>query len=202
MTKIEKTVLCITIPLGALILTCFMGLIIVIFLCLFDNGIFAQTTRDINRYGEFRSLGELHETDYLIFPETLENVKQVNEYIYLYDVIGFGGKQLYLDVTYDDKTFQDEIEYWGDYTYPGTGKKAKLDKGILFNAPTYVFCYFKISYLYMSFVQEENRIIYVFIDPGEADILIPESYMPKNYYNNDADKYSYTYNGNLNNWYE
>lgn len=209
MTKKVKKVLGITIPLGALLLTCVTSFIVAVFLALFGDGIFAKTIRNPDDYGTFRRNDTVHETECLIFPETLENVEKVNEYIYSYDSFGLGGTQIYLDVCYDKQTFQYEVEYWGNYTYPSTRKKAKLDKGVLFNKTTYVFCY-NISYLYISFLEEENRVIYVFIEPGgEMEILIPQENMPKNYYDNEhgdtannADKYYYNYAGTLDDWYE
>lgn len=61
MTKRVKKVLCITIPLGALLLTCVTGFIVAVFLAFFGDGIFAKTIRNPDDYGTFRENDTVHE---------------------------------------------------------------------------------------------------------------------------------------------
>ena len=65
-------------------------------------------------------------------------------------------------------------------------------------------------YEYISYIEAENRIIYVYIDYGKADILIPNEFLPKNYYINigksegQKDGYYYSVEGTYStiHWYE
>ena len=206
MTKRVKKILCITIPLGTLFLICIIGFCVLLYLSLYGNGFFAKTTKDINRYGEFRENHCLVEKQYVFFPQTLDNVEKVNEYLYVYDTFAGGGHQIYLDVSYSALTFQSEMERWKNYKDSWYSQSPKFDDAVLFNNPTLVFWYWpKHYYGYISFIEEEYRVIYVLIEVGDADILIPESYMPKNYWKNEnggGDGYLYIIESKSNRWYE
>lgn len=63
----------------------------------------------------------------------------------------------------------------------------------------------KHCYGYISFIEKDYRVIYVLIEPGDADILIPEPYMPKNYWQNEngeGDGYLYMIEVKFYRWYE
>ena len=51
-------------------------------------------------------------------------------------------------------------------------------------------------------------VFYVFISPGDTEILVPQEYLPKNYLDNEAgdltkvDGYQYAYENALDIWYE
>ncbi|MBE7093125.1 MAG: hypothetical protein E7367_00360 [Clostridiales bacterium] len=146
----------------------------------------ARVSRDIEKYGQFRKNDMLHESEILIFPEDLSEAKQVNEYVYLFDTIAWGGTQIYLDVTYDEETFAKEREYWSNYKYDDTvvdDVPPKFDDAYLFNYPTFVFEYQSVEYQYISVIEQECRMIYVYIEIG-SDEVIPDEFLPKNYYKN------------------
>ena len=147
----------------------------------------ARVSRDIEKYGQFSKNDMLHESEILIFPEDLSEAKQVNEYVYLFDTIAWGGTQIYLDVTYDEETFAKEREYWSNYKYDDTvvdDVPPKFDDAYLFHYPTFVFTYNRWEYQYISVIEEECRMLYVYIDAGYAKEIIPDAVLPKNYYKN------------------
>jgi len=142
----------------------------------------------VEDYGVFFQTKNLYEDDQLlIFPETLENASVVNGYKYLDGYYGFfAGAQIYLDVTYDEETFAKETEYWSNYKYDDTvvdDVPPKFDDAYLFNYPTFVFEYQSVEYQYISVIEQECRMIYVYIEIG-SDEVIPDEFLPKNYYKN------------------
>ena len=139
----------------------------------------------------------------------MEKVEKVNRYICGYDKSDYqSSEQIYLDVTYDQQTYNEEMERWQGYSHQWSGKQTKIDNGVLFNEQTYVFRYNSHQYQYITFIQEDNRIVYVFISPGDTEILVPQEYLPKNYLDNEAgdltkvDGYQYAYENALDIWYE
>ena len=123
----------------------------------------------------------------LFFPKNLDNIKVLNTYKYLDGYYGlWAGNQVYLDVTYDEETFVKEIERWSNYKYDYLGieeNSPKFDNAYLFHYPTYVFLYRSKEYQYISIIEQECRVIYVYIEAGAKE-LIPDEHLPKNYYKN------------------
>lgn len=77
----------------------------------------AKVNTDINDYGKDFKKYLIEEEFIVIFPENLNNVKHVNAYIFKYDEISFAGDQIFLDITYDDETFEKELAYWAEFEY-------------------------------------------------------------------------------------
>ena len=56
----------------------------------------------------------------------------------------------------------------------------------LFNYPTYIAIYRDTRYSYASIIEEEKRIVYVYLeepfyDPTREEILVPKIFLPKEY---------------------
>ena len=153
-------------------------------------------------YGVFFEREQLNLHDELLFfPKNLDSVKFLNKYIYVDGTyaLALGGYQVYLDVTYDEETFVKEIERWSNYKYDYLGieeNSPKFDNAYLFHYPTYVFRYYSDMYQYISIIEQECRMIYVYIESG-LDEKIPDEHLPKNYYKNvygefeEKDKYCF-----------
>lgn len=77
----------------------------------------AKFSTDINDYGIGFEKYLINEELLVIFPENLNNIKHVNEYIFKYDKISYAGNQIFLDVTYDETTFKKEVAYWAEFEY-------------------------------------------------------------------------------------
>ena len=173
-------------------------IIIVCLLCCSSCSM-AKVISNPNEYGTFMNNNCLHEYEWIIFPENLDNTKTVNDYKYLYDTILMGGHQIYLDVIYDEDKFQKEIEKLNNFEYSDnvvTKSKFRYDRECkLFNYPTYIAIYMKGCFSYASILREENKIIYVYIESGDEDLLIPEEYLPKEYHRVNSREYdSYHFN--------
>lgn len=170
----------------------FFQKIFILLLCLicFSSCATTKIITDINEYGNFPpEHSSMYIEDRIIFPESLENVKEAKEYKFAYDDIWLGRTQLFLDVIYDDENFQKEIERLTNFEYSwGTTKnKFLFDKKMkLFNYPTYIAIYRGERYSYASIIEEEKRIVYVFLeepfyDSTREEILVPKIFLPKEY---------------------
>ena len=184
----------------------FFQKIFILLLCLicFSSCATTKIITDINEYGNFPpDSSNMYIEDRIIFPESLENVKEAKEYKFAHDDIGWGRTQLFLDVIYDDENFQKEIERLTnfEYSWRTTKNKFLFDKKMkLFNYPTYIAIYRGGRYSYASIIEEEKRIVYIFLqealydplyDPTREEILVPKIFLPKFIHSGDDHKISY-----------
>ena len=213
-----------------ILLICTSPIWIVLWLSMFGIGIFVligvfgwifpracvETTTNIKDYGAFfKEWEDFYEIFPAVFPENLEKVQRVNSYIYSGDSFYANEYQIFLDVTYDKETFEKEKKYWAEYVYyfqEEPKNKPKFDDAYLFAHPTYVFYYNYYKnhdsheYIYISIIEEENRMIYVGVRNTEKKhMLIDDEFLPKNYYKNltsEDDDYVFAVQFSENTWYD
>lgn len=186
------------------IVGCLIAVLLIVIMCLLASITIKRT--DIASY----SMVSNHSSPHLyLFPRYLDNTKVINEYHYI-DYQIKGGKEIVLDVTYEDFIFEDEINrlsnfklrnlYYQSTNYYPEYKSLKYDDaGLLFNIPTYIARYnYAGEYEYACIDRENNRIIYVFLDNVLYDkIELDKLFIPMHYegnYNglNDQDGYRYS----------
>ena len=192
----------------------FFQKLFILLLCLicFSSCATTKIITDINEYGNFPpDSSKMSIGDRIIFPENLENVKEVKNYTFVYDYILWDPTQLYLDVIYDDENFQKEIERLNNYDISEDSRwdegsfefsadtKFRLDEKMkLFNYPTYISDYAVSGFSYASVIEEEKRIVYVYLECSGIDeekMVVPKIFLPKEYQfvYKGADEYKYRY---------
>ena len=213
MKKILKivgaTVFCI---INATVFLDIIGLVILFGLdILYSNYSFAKVNSNIEDYGMFRDNGCLREFTWIIFPENLEKVQEVKDYKYLYENFAGTEYQIYLDAVYDSENFEDERERLRNFEYPirnGYAAKLQFDEAQLFNYPTYIAVYSGGVYSYASIIEEEQRIVYLYIYSLNAEIVAPEEFLPKDFSRSRGEDKDYTYHiaseieNGYDEWYE
>ena len=153
-------------------------------------------TEDIGDYGEFegfRGYSRLY-----IFPETIPEGAQAEEYFYFYqDTLFDPSAQIYLECSYDNDAYEQELARlsWIQEVYLDTGPDLQLDEE-KFRWPALVTIYADNHCWEYALLLDDNRIAYVFLQfQNRWEIAFPTEYLPLNYgWEQEEESFSiYTY---------
>ena len=150
------------------------------------------TSKDLDKYSKLKSD---ESPELMVFPESLENVLDVNEYHHI-DMQLDGGVEIFLDVTYSEHEYHREIERLAriNYTFDDYPTKyIQIDNCQLFNQLTYISVFNSIARYEYACVDDANyRIVYVSIDGmSYDDVSFPKEYLPRDYIKINANSKSY-----------
>lgn len=150
-----------------------------------------QLDTNINNYGKFNYsdlyLGETYsDLKLVIFPESIENNKVIN-YKNLKVTQGFNtvGINIFIVVEYSESLYNQEIQRLENSSRPYGEKTIKflVDEAIKFNNKTYIATYNTFYSFEYATLLGENKIAYVYLSRVQKDeMLMPEEYLPKDYY--------------------
>ena len=139
-------------------------------------------TEDIGDYGEFegfRGYSRLY-----IFPETIPEGAQAEEYFYFYqDTLFDPSAQIYLECRYEDEAYEQELSRLSGIreVYRGESQAVRLDEEH-FAAPAFVTIYGDNHCWEYALLLDGNRIAYVFLQFQEPkEIAFPAEYLPLHY---------------------
>ena len=139
-------------------------------------------TEDIGDYGEFegfRGYSRLY-----IFPETIPEGAQAEEYFYFYqDTLFDPSAQIYLECRYEDEAYEQELSRLSGIreVYRGESQAVRLDEE-RFAASAFVTIYGDNHCWEYALLLDGNRIAYVFLQFQEPkEIAFPAEYLPLHY---------------------
>lgn len=142
-------------------------------------------TEDISEYGEFKNYYGLSELS--LFPPADKTGSNETEIIkYTYDCYGsklYQSCQIYLECRYSENEYQTEKERLMTITNSETGKSAIYDETAFYYPAVYAMLNYEGCFEYALFFEEEQKIIYVFVQGGidRRDLLFSEEYLPVKY---------------------
>ena len=156
----------------------------------------ATLNRDIAYYQEYRK-------DKVVFPAEISATMTVNDYFFLdasEKYIGENSCNLYLDVTYSNEEYENEVKRLNDYkvvrvieSSMANGEIAPILTEVTgyllfdehceyFNFPTYIADYDHEGHYEYAMLTGENRIVYVYISlMRDEDLRMSKYYRPIHY---------------------
>lgn len=180
--KTKRIVLGILIGLVCAISTLFTLFLILLFFL--GMGGIPKPTRDINRYQEiFAEQGV--RTGYISFPETIPDSATDVKYYHIYmDNLFSPTVQTFLQCTYDDATYEKEIDRLENTskTYGNRVCRLLRDEEHKFAYPAYIAVENAASTYEYALLTGENQITYIFTMYGDAHkVKFDQKYLPTDY---------------------
>ncbi len=141
-----------------------------------------ETTADIGEYGDFEGFHGYSKLD--VFPEQIDENMEVQEYYYYYaDTFLDPAAQIYLECSYDNAGYDEEIERLSEIQEEYRGKVQRIVYDTeSFAYPAYVAIDADNHCYEYALLLGDCRIAYVFLQfMEEDDIVFPAEYLPERY---------------------
>lgn len=157
----------------------------IVFLLLVFFGGPPETITDVDRYEEALSKYDNMRTGFIVFPEEIsDNVQTVEFYFWYQDVWNTPTCQVYLQCTYNEEEYEEELKRLDSTkkVYDSTVKKLLYEEPGRFEYPVYL-AIDGIWHAYeYALLTGENQITYVYLTfVHENKVRMDNSYLPSDY---------------------
>lgn len=181
-----------------LVMVIFAGLCFLLLDCFNDRRVVMNSDIEKYRIYDYSALYLLpdHDSHLEAFPEKIDVKMTVNKYWYAKIRQAFSevGISIFLDVTYTEDMYNDEIKRLKDFTREYEYEECVGSVGLLydetldrFDYPVYVAAYNAMMSFEYALLVGENRVVYVYLSRiREGDGLQLENFIPKGYFEFDS----------------
>lgn len=169
---------------------------VVVLIYLFLYGPPAKTTRSVEKYNTIFTQKGVH-TGYLVFPEEVpESAQEITFYNYYRDTWNAPTVQTYLQCTYDDNIYEQELDRL-ENTSKTYGKDRKVllrDEQGKYNYPAYIAVENAAHCYEYALLTGENQITYIYTSYFDReDVEFSQDYLPSDFMTSEGREFGSGY---------